>query len=142
MDLWEICLTALQHLTARCPSKIKPYHEQILHVAQKFLTYDPNYSYADSSSSEESKESIPMQVDDPDLSASAEEDWGDNDEGWGDEMEDEEGAGENLPQLLRSALSTSEVTIGRGSSVSGVVTQDGETWCQTKWSWRRWAAET
>lgn len=94
MDLWEICLTALQHLMVRCPSKIKAHHEQILEVAQRFLTYDPNYSYASSSSSAKgSSTPAAMEVDETDFGQGEEEeeDWGDE-EGWDDAMDDD-GAG-------------------------------------------------
>lgn len=58
MELWETCLGALQHLTARCPTRIRAHHEHVLEAAQRFLTYDPNYSYGDEDEDNEGNRNV------------------------------------------------------------------------------------
>ncbi|CAI5732825.1 unnamed protein product [Hyaloperonospora brassicae] len=73
-DLRGNCFQAFEAFLSRCHNEITPHVETILKLAMQFISYDPNYNYADSADEDEEM------VDEEEQYSDEEDDYSDDDD--------------------------------------------------------------
>jgi cullin-associated NEDD8-dissociated protein 1 len=44
-EIAEACLSTFENLIKKCPKEVGPYIKDILEMARRLISYDPNYTY-------------------------------------------------------------------------------------------------
>jgi len=77
-ELRENCLQALETLIVQCPKQMSEYSKDLMNVALKLMSFDPNYSYDENEEQDDNK----MEVDDFDDGGWNDEEDDNNNDGW------------------------------------------------------------